>query len=333
MRLPQDYPPAYIAFCDEAGDPGLKEKASEWFIVSAVVVRADRAGVELVRWLERIRRPMRGRQRPDLHFYLLKPWMKERASRFLGKLPVRCFAVISHKQNMIGHRNERVEARYAWRDYAPDGQTWTVKPRTNWFHNWMLKVLLERVTAYCEARSLREYGEPRLVDIKIAERGGFSIGDFKSALEIDRRDWHAGTGTLESYLAWPVVDLKYVQSAPAAQVPGMQLADIVSGSFLHAVDLKRLGECNTNYATNLTRRMAMNGQDVVRDFGVMAWPRPLKKVALHPEQLAIFKHFGYADEWLVGPGPVSAGLQRKRPWGVPALGMTGSELLTPTMSR
>ena len=177
---PPKNPAAYVVFCDESGDPGLKSKASDWFIVSAVVVRISNER-RVPEWIRRIKKPMRGQQKAELHFHLLDPAMRYRASRMLGKLPVRCFTIISHKQNMVGYSNPRVERRHAWRDYAPDG-TWTVKPRNSFFHNWLLKVLLERVTRYIGERSRKDHGTPRFARIVIAKRGGFNLGDFKAYL-------------------------------------------------------------------------------------------------------------------------------------------------------
>lgn len=147
---------AYFVYCDEAGDPGLTSKSTtDWFVVSAVVVAAKREQ-ELPRWIAEIKEPMRGQQRSDLHFYLLSDAMKRRASQHVGQLPLRCFTVISHKGNMHGHRNILCEERYAWRLYGDDG-TYVTVPRKTWFHNFVLKVLLERVSDWCLRRSLREY--------------------------------------------------------------------------------------------------------------------------------------------------------------------------------
>jgi Protein of unknown function (DUF3800) len=179
-------PPAYHVYCDESGDPGIRGGGSDWFAVSACVVSAAR-NRDIADWISRIKRPMRGQQKPDLHFFLLNSAMKRRASRFLSKLPLRCFVLLSHKQNMIGHRNRRCEERYAWRTYSRDGE-FVAQPRATWFHNFTLKVLLERVTAWCEARSIADFNRTRPIDITVARRGGFDIADFRATLAIDHID-------------------------------------------------------------------------------------------------------------------------------------------------
>jgi hypothetical protein len=298
--------PAYILFCDESGDPGLKNNASDWFIVSAVLVSVSNEP-KAPEWIRRIKKPMRSQRKVELHFHRLNPSMRYRASRMLGKLPVRCFAIVSHKTNMVGYSNPRVERRHAWRDYAPDG-TWTVKPRNSFFHNWLLKVLLERVTQYVGARSRREHGRPRTVRIVIAKRGGFNLAEFKAYLYDSRIKSTAGKTLLPGDLDWSVVELNEISIAPAANLAGLQLADIVAGAFSNAVDHGRFGACDLRYAQNLAGRMTLNPRSGrTTDFGVMAWPRPLRKAKLKSEQVGIFRFYGYDEYWLVGPGPRPAG--------------------------
>ncbi|HMO68410.1 MAG TPA: hypothetical protein PKE25_07050, partial [Novosphingobium sp.] len=63
----------YVAYIDEAGDPGLKKVrpidpngASEWLMLSAVVMRAKWED-DVVGWVDSIRTGLGGRQRRDLH--------------------------------------------------------------------------------------------------------------------------------------------------------------------------------------------------------------------------------------------------------------------------
>lgn len=313
MKFPQDYPPEFILYCDEAGDPGRKRTtASDWFIVSGLLVRSCHKS-DLTEWVKEIREPLPKQSgSTDLHFNKLKPHMRARASGYLGTKPVRCFTILSHKANMQGYRNKRVEERYEWKDYQSDGSH-TINPRNQWFHNWLLKVLLERVTAFCAHISIREHGAPRTVEIHIANKGGFSLPSFKAYLDIDHLQRNAQSGILGRYVDPRVLSPSQIFIEPARQVPGLQLADTVCGSFLRAVDLRRFGDCDTTYAENLARVMAAHPEregmreNRVCDFGVMAWPRPLWKAKLATEQTKIFRQFGYDESWLARPGPNSAG--------------------------
>src|SRR5262249_51677827 len=155
---------SYVAYIDESGDDGLTQVkpidpngASEWFILSAVVVRAD-VHREAI-WVQKILSDLRLHQRKMLHFQPLDELRQLRVCRDLAKLPIRCFTFMSNKQNMRRYRNVRAE-----RVSYSAGRTW--------FYWWSTRILLERVTDYCERRSLHEYGEPRLVRIEFSRRGG-----------------------------------------------------------------------------------------------------------------------------------------------------------------
>lgn len=295
--------PAYHIFCDEFGDQALKQSASEWFIVSAVVVSAKRE-TELPRWVARINRRRRHWRGEPLHFTALDERTKLWATRFMGKLPVRCFVLISHKTNMIGYRNVRTERAGDLREYGDDGTSFVSKPRRKTrFPNFVLKVLLERATAWCKARSMRDYNEARPVAITIAQRGGFYLDRFKAYLEIDRRNAAGRTGTLPGYLAWRVVDLDLMKTAPADHVAGLQLADLVTGAFSRSVDEQRFGSCDRRYAYNLRKRMGLKYQSAAA-FGVTGLPWELWKANLSTEQEQLFRMFGYGNGKLVRPGPI-----------------------------
>lgn len=280
--------PGYCAFIDEAGDDGLKESASDWFILSAVVMRASNEQL-ILDWIREIKAPMKGQQRSELHFQTLSPGMRERACEMIAGLPIRHFTVVSHKRNMIGYRNPRVERYHG--GHRP------------FLHPWLLKVLLERVSHFCAGRTLGDYGDVRPVRIDIAKRWGFSLQQFKAYLTLAKMKSTANRTFLPGDLAWNVVDWRMVRMAPAVAVPGLQIADVVASSFHAAVDLRGRGKCEPHYAKILRPRLAVNRQGSSADYGVMVWPRPLWRAGLHASQIEIFEACGYSRDWLLSSGP------------------------------
>jgi hypothetical protein len=85
-------PIGYIAYIDEAGDDGIKKirtesetGASEWLVISAVVIHADNEP-HVVSWLkDTIARQKRGHQIQHLHFYKLDHAGKITACRSLSE--------------------------------------------------------------------------------------------------------------------------------------------------------------------------------------------------------------------------------------------------------
>lgn len=314
MPTSEQLPPAYIAYIDEGGDPGLKKTASDWFIPSAAVIRAEDEALPR-EWIAEIKKPMKNQKRSDLHFTKLNPGMRMRACEMLSTFNVRCLTNLSRKANMVDYRNLAAENRPARRQYRDDG-TWITLPQNDYFQNWMTKVLVERITWFCAKASLTRYRMRRTVKIVIGTRDGFYIDDFIDYLRLDQENETTGTSTLTFHPNWHIIDWNNISEAPAANVPGLQLADIVCGSFLHAVDKRRYGTCNPAYAKALTPLFPVGAKPNVPytneercDYSVTAWPRPLTKGRrpLSDDQWEIFEHFNFdRTKWLGRPGPTSS---------------------------
>lgn len=302
-KSPRD--PAYHIFVDEYGDQSLSRKSPEWFIVSAVIVASHRER-DLPKWTDRINQQRRNSQGSALHFTELDERTKLWATRFVGRMPLRCFSVMSHKANMYTYRNVRAERAADLRSYNDDGTSFATMPRRKlWYSHSVLKYLLERTTEWCADRSMRDYKEHRPVQITIAQRGGFYLDKFKVHLQRDHRNWMTKIGVHYRYLAWPVVDLELISTAPAANVAGLQLADIVSGSFSRAVDQRKFGTCDTRFVSNIGPRISRKGPGrQIAGWGITGLPWELWQADLSEDQEAVFRYFGYGDGKLVRPGPI-----------------------------
>lgn len=152
----------YIAYIDEAGDPGLNKVrpidengASEWLVLSAVVIKAEREPLVLD-WVKDIRDGVGVTQRTDLHYRTLSPTRRVAVANAIAGLPLRGFAVLSNKKNMRDHKNNNAAKI----------------PSQQWFYNWCVRLLIERITAFCAARTQADYGETRPVKIEFSQRGG-----------------------------------------------------------------------------------------------------------------------------------------------------------------
>lgn len=104
---------SYVAYIDEAGDPGLNKVmprtpngSSEWIIVSAALIPAE-LEPEVGSWIVELMKTMNSHQMRDLHFQKLSDSRKSLACSYLAEKNVRLFAVVSNKQNMEGWQNPR----------------------------------------------------------------------------------------------------------------------------------------------------------------------------------------------------------------------------------
>src|SRR5207248_4007568 len=99
-----------------------------------------RAEIEpkIVEGLRLLRIAAKNTQGPDLHFRNLNDRQKRIVCAGLASMDVRLFVVVSNKRNMRRHKNDLAAA---------------VSKTRAWFYWWMCRLLLERVTEFCERRN------------------------------------------------------------------------------------------------------------------------------------------------------------------------------------
>ena len=113
MDAPSSQKPyGYVAYIDEAGDFGLRNVApidhrgaSEWLVVSGVVIRAAAESATVDR-LRSLRVAARNVQSSALQFRTLGDRQTRIVCAGVAEMDLRLFVVISNKQNMRRHQNE-----------------------------------------------------------------------------------------------------------------------------------------------------------------------------------------------------------------------------------
>jgi Protein of unknown function (DUF3800) len=289
MPVQSDAPPYYyIAYIDEAGDPGIERVrprdnpgGSEWLVIGAVLIEASNE-LKPVEWVRSILDKIGAKQRPVLHFRQLREWQKPLACQELAKLPVNLFAMTSNKKNMRGYRNERAAAK--------------ANPLVSKqiFYNFCLRLVLERVTDCCLRHSMRVHGSPRHVKIFYSKRGGHNYGHTFVYSELLKNQARARTTWLKRReIKWEVIDRRLQEEVAHTLNAGVQLADIVASSFFQACDILPPTLWNPQNARLLRDRIATEA-DYFHDYGVTFQPYPqMEKAELEPKQKDIFEFYGY----------------------------------------
>lgn len=272
-----DAPPYhYVAYIDEAGDPGIEKVrpddepgGSEWLIIGAMLIEASDEACP-VRWVRSALTNCSARQR-TLHYINLKEWQKPLVCRTVADLPVNLFAMLSNKKNMRGHTNSRAAAR---------GNVLTSK---QWFYNYCLRLILERITDCCFRHSVRRYGAPRYVKLVFSNRGGHSYGHAIAYNEILKAQSRSETTLLDRReVKWQVLDRRLQETRTPQEVAGLQLADVVASSFYQAVDILPPTIWNPANAKILKPRMATEC-GFIQDYGVALQPAKYSQRAIHSE--------------------------------------------------
>lgn len=272
----------YIAYIDEAGDDGLTRVlpiddngASEWLVLSAYLIRKENEN-NVVDWLRHIRNDINARQGPALHYRNLSPTKRQRACELLSKKPARSFIVCSNKKNMRGWKNENAASRGG----------------KQWFYNFLIRIIMERITKFCMLDSAERFQEPRTIKIVFSERGNHSYPQTKAYLELLRNQAINGNTYLTKHeVRHQTLRPDLVEHFPYTQRAGLQMADITASAFFQACNTLSQ-KWNVDPAKALAPIMAKENNSVA-DFGLVLQPTDPRKAKLNSDQKIIFKQYGY----------------------------------------
>jgi hypothetical protein len=293
MNAPEpDKPYKYIAYIDESGDFGLRNVspvdrggASEWMVLSAVVIRAD-TEPKIVDGLRLLRVAAKNTQGPDLHFRTLNDRQKRIVCAGLASMDVRLFVVVSNKRNMRRHKNDLAAS---------------VSKTRAWFYWWMCRLLLERVTEFCERRNGQTTPGAK-VRLELSRRRDLKyteLGDYLTRVWLKDQ---AGELTLDKRVPrWPVLDFNQIHAFGHEEREGLQLADVVASAFFQAVNREGDAPAKPDYAEALRERVWSKGPQEDRkwfDEGFTVFPYTLRALRLDASQKQIFRAYGFpADKW------------------------------------
>lgn len=233
---------------------------------------------ELPQQVGAILKKLNVRTRPDLHFRFLSPTRQKSACSELAKLPAQYFAICSNKRNIRGHKNEKAAKKMH---------------AQQWFYNWLVRILMERVTPFVYQHSITNYGEPKFVKFVFSRRGGHSYSQTKAYSEILKSQARAQSAVLKYRLPdWRVMNRHLIDHDDHENNAGLQIADCVASAFYTACDNLDTGPRFLEPAKYLEPKMASeNGR--IADFGCVLQPNPKFEDVLYNEQKELFKFYGY----------------------------------------
>ncbi|MBB3995325.1 hypothetical protein GGR95_002980 [Sulfitobacter undariae] len=275
----------YVLYIDEAGDDGLRRVqpadpngATEWLVISGYLIRAENEQ-NCNTWMDHLLKDINCRSR-SLHYRKLSPKKQERAAELLASHNGRAFIVASNKKNMKGYNNERAA--------QAGGQ--------QWFYNWLVRLLLERVTNFCAHDCSGHPGPGDKIRVVFSQRGGHSYSQTKAYFEKLR---YQHTPVLNKR----TIDFRFISFRLTDYVPhyteaGLQFADIVASAAYQA--LNPVGNRWTNRpALSLKPAVCKDEVGERRDFGVVLQPPNYSSIGLTEPQVEFFEHYGFSKGELV----------------------------------
>lgn len=288
--MPLAFPPKdrrYVVYIDEAGDPGLakvrtatERGSSEWLVLSAIVVRTE-TEPQVVEWVRDIRTQIGSVQGPALHYRTLTNERKTTVCRAIASYPLRGFVLLSNKKNMEGYRNPRVEA-------ARGAST------QEYFYNYCLRLLLERVTQFIERHSLIAHSEPKHAELVFSERGGLRYSQTIEYLALLMEQARSQTTFLSTReVRWQVLHPMLMSAVPHNKSAGSQLTDPLASAFFQATNTGGDGKWDTRFAELLAPRM-LKVRGRYENLGVSLQPTPYRRARLTDNQKRIFRFYGFS---------------------------------------
>lgn len=174
----------------------------------------------------------------------------------------------------------------------PAAESYASRKR-DWFYNFCIRLLLERISVWCEHRSVKDFGEPRHVKLIFSKRGGVHYGHVSTYIDLlMRQSREERLVLMKRSLAYDVLDHRLILVDQHDKNAGLQIADVVASSFYQAAHSVGSTTWDPKPAMALKPRMASE-RGVYADFGVCLQPSPPWRARLTPEQQQIFRYYGY----------------------------------------
>jgi hypothetical protein len=232
---------------------------------------------EVLPWAKDLIGQFKQHQIRYLHFRELRDDKKLLACEYISRLPLRLFVVASHKRNMKGYVNDRA-----------------AKAKINvtaWFYCWLMRVLIERVTDYCNRKSVRDHGEIRAIRFEVSSRGGVKIPDVVAYLRYLKDQDEFGMLYNDYWVpCWPTLAFDQIIPFPAKERAGLQFADCAASAFFSGLELTNDGLVKPEFAKALQNRMCLSKNDRIYEYGLKVWP-PHARMMVQPNQRELLDHF------------------------------------------
>lgn len=248
--------PTFVAYIDESGDEGFKFSAgsSEWFVLSAAVVRAsdDLAQVKLI---DDVRDRLNQDRKPEhqfpprkpLHFRDLKHEQRKFYAARVGQADLKTISVLVHKPDLASPERFAVQSR---------------------LYFYAVRLLVERISWYCRDHRRKDDGGDGSVNLVFSNRATMdyqALNRYLCHLEDSRDEF--------SYQAAPgIIRPDQFETHTHGRRMGLQIADAVASSYYYAVWVSPYGFTEDTYARLLVPR-AYRHNGLLWGYGVKIVPR------------------------------------------------------------
>lgn len=257
----------FVAFIDEAGDEGFfivprpDKKSSEWFVMSAVIVPADKTVMfdNALSEFRAIVAKNKNRRKSAFHFRDARHPERIAFLRSLRGWPFAVITVATHKPSV------RKDSTLSQKKHA--------------LFQYTAKLLVERISWYCD-----DHLKPGPVRLVFAERGQLDPDRLTSYFR--RLKAHGGNHSIR----WNVLDPSAVEVVPCAKLTGLQVADAAVSSVEQALELSLHSTTEHRYVKLWKHRYYRSGI-TCEGYGLKPFPAWPKEKPLIDHRLHWLRHF------------------------------------------
>jgi hypothetical protein len=242
------------AYIDEAGDEGFQTGASQWFIISSVVVK-DSNDRDIARVINDIKSRLWGNvTRQPLHWTRLRHDKKRVVIQEISKHDFTLFAVALEKKYLA---RERFDSHY-------DREN---RMKFRWaMYFYATKLLVERVCKYAERQDAQ-------VNLIFENRSSISYRDLRDYLTF-MADYPGPYGRTPTI---PRKMIKSVEPHNKEVKKLLQVADACSGALKDALEINQYGDVEESYIMGLADKFDRPAGRLW-GIGLKLFPRSLKAV-------------------------------------------------------
>jgi Protein of unknown function (DUF3800) len=236
--------PTFIAYVDESGDEGFsfQRGSSEWFVISAVVLRAS-TELGTVKALDEVKALLGKQPMKPLHFRSLEHHQRVAFVERLATERMRCISICVHKPSLRDPESFREKFRLYF--YAG-------------------RFLLERISWYCrEIRHPRDTGDGS-VRIVFSNRRNMSYQAFGGYLDVLR-------AKADDAIDWNIVRREQIEARGHAERRGLQIVDAVASGYWYGLNRNRFGHTEDRYA-RILHPLAYKRNGRCRSYGLKFFP-------------------------------------------------------------
>jgi len=242
------------AYIDESGDEGFKEGASQWFIISSVVIEQSNDR-DVAKVINDIKYRLWGNvTRQPLHWKRLRHNKKRVVIQEISKHDFTLFAVALEKKYLT---RERFDSHY-------DREN---RMKFRWaMYFYATKLLVERICKYAERQGAR-------VNLIFENRSSISYKDLRDYLTF-MTDF---PGPFSRRPTIPRRIIKSVEPHNKEVKKLLQVADACSGALKDALEINQFGDVEESYLIGLADKFdRVNGR--LWGYGLKLFPRSVRAI-------------------------------------------------------